>query len=1149
MAVFTVAATTSAQVVDRNDNGISDVWEAAYPGITDWDADDDGDGFTNRQEAQAGTNPFDPNCHPRIREITPTAGERVMLRWPSVAGIRYRIFVSPDLVEWTPVGNAGIGDGTRMEHEIDLAAQRDDPAGKITRSKWTGLTGWTLDPVMDAAATGDPAPALTDELATVETPPTNPDLDHYGQWLRGWIIPPDTGEYTFWIAGDDLAELWLSDDEEPENKSRIASVPGWTSFRQFTKHPEQQSAPIPLIAGRGYYFEAFHREFAGGDHLSVAWTRPGMAEGTREIIAAPHIATAGPSAASVLAGGRRFFIRLAASQIDSDGDGVSDYEEAILGLDPGNATSTPRVADYDAAVRMLDSASTLTVGVAKPRAYESTGEAAEFVVFRAGGIGPLEAAYQMSGTAVEGEDYEALPGVVRFAPGQRSATIRVVPVDDGLLEPRETATLTLLPGDGYEIGSPASASVSIDDAPDLLFVAQLRTADGVEGGGSGIAAVRRAGNALGAMVNASFTGLGGTPLGIEFFVSTTGLGGDVVLALPGTQEPGLAWDFADAGGLEKEEIVAALDEGRMWVRVTSSLHPGGELLGRLLPSYGWQEMPDPAPAPPALAEADSAGEAARFLTQATYGPGDESVEDLMETTYSAWIDAQLALPPTRHLPYVQHRRAERLARGDADGWQGPRNEAWWQAALAAPDQLRQRTAFALSQIFVISQFGMLDIEHEGVAHYYDMLVEQAFGNYRDMLEEVTLSPMMGTYLSMIRNRKPDPGTGHEPDENYAREIMQLFSVGLSLTHMDGTLKLDAEGLPIPTYTQDDTVGLAHVFTGWGPHFDQADPPRWNHGGLASRNDWFRWGYDAMRPMSFYPDFHDQEDRLILGGVLVPGSESGPERLRIALDAIFEHPNTPPFVAKQMIQRFVTSNPSPGYVFRVASVFADNGSGVRGDMAAVVKAVLLDPEARNDSPRALGSFGKPAEPLLRMARMYRAFPLVPPIEGDPRYFLNLQYNLPEQAPLLSPSVFNFFQPGYSNPGEIARVGLLSPEFQIFAETTAIRQANFHYGALDWGTYTSEPSNGNSYSNVQVDLSRCIELLDTANVEQAEAQELLIDYLDDLLLFGAMSESLKTDIRNAYAALPSWYDTTPARQRGRARIAAWLVLNSPEFFNQR
>lgn len=1143
------AGPLSGQIIDRNSNGVSDVWEAAHPGHHDWNADTDGDGFSNRQEATAGTDPLDGGSHPRIRRVESMPGNRLAIHWPSTAGVRYRVLVSTDLDRWTPVGDAGIGNGADMSHEIPLAAEGTDPGGKITRSHWTGLTGWTLDPVKQAVSNGTPAPAAEGSLTVLETPQTAPDDAQYGQWLRGWLLPPDSGNYTFWVAGDDLAEFWLSEDELPSNKRRIASVPGWTGFREFTKYPEQQSAPVPMTAGHSYYFEAFHREFSGGDHLSVAWTRPGASAGTRTIIGAPHIANAGPTAATIMAGGQRVFVRLEARHTDTDRDGVSDYEEELLGLNRNSPASTPRVPDIDAALRILDSPSTLTLGVATPRAYESTGGAAEFVIFRSGGIGPLDVPCVAGGTAVAGGDYQVLTSTVRIPPGKRSVLVRVVPVDDGITEPRENVNLALQPGGGYGLGSPVSATVSIDDSPDRLFVAQLRATDGVVAGGSGTAAVRRAGNALGSMVNLNFTGLGGPPVAAEFFVSTNGLTGPVVLSLPGAQEPGRAWEFEPAAGLAKPDIVNALDEGRLWVRLTSSLHPGGELLGRLLPVHGWQDMPAPPAAPAAPAAPATAGDAARFLAQATYGPDEASVNALMGSTYAAWIDAQTALPATRHLPYVSQRRAELLARDGTDGWQGPRNEAWWQAAITAPDQLRQRMAFALSQIMVISQFGMLDIEHEGTTIYYDLLVDRAFGNYRDLLEDVTLSPMMGTYLSMIRNRKPDPETGHEPDENYAREVMQLFSVGLSMTHMDGTLKLDPEGLPVPTYTQADTVGLAHVFTGWGPHYDDANPPRWSDGRVAPRNDWFRWGHDPLRPMSFYPDFHDQQDRVILGGVTVPGSESGTERLRIALDAIFNHPNTPPFVAKQLIQRFVTSNPGPGYVFRVASVFANNGSGVRGDLGATIKAVLLDHEARHPAPRALASFGKPAEPLLRMTRMYRAFPLQAPIAGDPRFFLNLQYNLPEQAPLLAPSVFNFFQPGYSNPGEIARLGLLSPEFQIFAETTAIRQANHHFDALSWGTWSSEPSNGQTYSILQMDLSKGVQLLDTPGLTAAEARESLISWLNDMLLFGRMSDGLKNDIRSAFAALPAWYDTSPERQRGRVQTAAWLVLNSPEFFNQR
>jgi len=339
------------------------------------------------------------------------------------------------------------------------------------------------------------------------------------------------------------------------------------------------------------------------------------------------------------------------------------------------------------------------------------------------------------------------------------------------------------------------------------------------------------------------------------------------------------------------------------------------------------------------------------------------------------------------------------------------------------------------------------------------------------------------------------------------------------------------------------VALAHVFTGWGPHYDSADPPRWDHGGIADRSGWFTWGYDAMRPMTFYQEFHDAEERTILNGNVIPAGADGIERLDLALDALFEHPNVGPFLARQLIQRFVTSNPSPGYIHRVATVFNNNGSGVRGDLGATIKAVLLDYEARDSSVRQSASYGKPAEPMLRISRLHRVMGTPPPISGNPNYYLNLQWDFPEQAPLLSPSVFNFFQPGYSNPGNIAKAGLLSPEFQIFAETTAIRQANANYATLNWGQWTAESV------NVTINYDNLVAILNTPGATAEQARELLINHLNDRFLFGEMSTALRDEIRSAFSAIPSWYDFRIEYQRGRARMAAYLILNSPEFFVQK
>jgi len=461
-------------------------------------------------------------------------------------------------------------------------------------------------------------------------------------------------------------------------------------------------------------------------------------------------------------------------------------------------------------------------------------------------------------------------------------------------------------------------------------------------------------------------------------------------------------------------------------------------------------------------------------------------------------------------------------------------------------------AFALSQILVISQFGALDGDHEGTTLYYDMLLEKAFGNYRDLLKEVTLSPMMGTYLSMIRNRKPDPVTGHAPDENYAREIMQLFAVGLNMMHTDGSLILDAEGMPVPTYTQDDIVRLAHVFTGFGPHYDDLSPPQWNPGNVASRNDWFLYGNDPLRKMTFYSQFHDTKDRTILGGVTIPAGTDGNARLDLALDAIFNHPNVGPFLARQLIQKFVTSNPSPGYIHRVATAFNNDGSGTRGNLGATMRAVLLDFEARSPTVTNSFSYGKPAEPLLRFSRILRVVPSILPRASvsDPRYYINFQYGIPEQAPLLSSSVFNFFQPVYSNPGAIARSGLLSPEFQIFGETNAMRQANHSFAMIYWGTNTSaKVPGGTENASLNFDYTSLVAILNTSGLMPAQAQNKLIDHLNDRFLFGKMSASLRTEILQAFTTLPSWFDYTTDRQRERARVALYLTVNSPEYFVQR
>jgi len=1136
---------TGMGMVDENGNGVSDVWEGLYGPLTEPDEDPDGDGFTNREEAEAGMNPNDAEDAPVFTALDTETPRMVKNRFKASAGIQYRIFASPDLLSWFPAGPSvrGIGNFQEVIFDTDEA----QATGTALRSVWQGLSGGNLNTIKGYAGSGTPEPDIEEEVTRLSFVRSDPDESNFGQWIRGWIVPKETGEYTFWVSGDDDVELWLSTDSRPENGVLTAYVDGWTGFQEWTKFPEQRSAPVVLQAGSYYYFEVFHREWSGGDHLSVGWTTPGEAQGSVEILSGDVLSTVGTSLGALLEQYGRLFFRLEASQVDTDGDGLTDFEEEVLGLNADRMNSRPRTPDYEEAMSMLQAGHTVSIGVSRPRGYESTGDAAELVVFRAGSIEPLTLNLSVTGSAQSGVDFSSTPSTLEIPGGARAVFLPIQPLSDALEEGQESVTVTLQPGTGYVLGSPSSATVTLDDAPDQIYQAQLRPPEGNLSAANGTLVLRAKGNVQEAWLSLGLTGLESTQTGAELIHSLDGgLTGTVLYSLPLGAFADQNWDLTPAAGLSKPEFLVALSQGDVWVRIRTSSSPDGELLAPLVTGASQQTT---VPAPEAADSSPSnEGEVSRFMLQATFGPTIQDVEGWGSTTFEAWMQNQMSLPATYHMPYVQARVAERLARGDSEGGTGPRQEAFWQHAVTAEDQLRQRMAFALSQIFVVSQIGGLDSYHEGVTQYYDMLLEHSFGNYRDLLEAVTLSPVMGTYLSMIRNRKPDWDTGHEPDENYAREIMQLFSIGLVELHPDGTVKHDEEGNPIPTYTQEDIVGLAHVFTGWGPYYDDANPPQSGNGTVLDRERWFLYGRDMLNPMTFYPQFHDEEDRTIVGGVTLAGDLGGEQRMQQALDTLFYHPNVGPFMAKRLIQRFVTSNPSPAYIYRVAQVFNDNGSGVRGDLGAVIQAVLLDPEARNQEFRNGVGRGRPVEPILRITRLLRAAPLQLPrdAEGDDRLFLNLAWGMPEQAPLLSPSVFNFFQPEYSNPGAISNAGLDSPEFQILSETTGMKHANILFSMIFWGTWTPEVDAEGNRLYLELDLTPWITLLENPALTESEREAVLIDRMNEVLFGGSMSADLRQNLVDGFNELPSWYGLEPNRLQGRVEMALYILMVSADAF---
>ncbi len=550
---------------------------------------------------------------------------------------------------------------------------------------------------------------------------------------------------------------------------------------------------------------------------------------------------------------------------------------------------------------------------------------------------------------------------------------------------------------------------------------------------------------------------------------------------------------------------------------------------------------------PAL-PADEA-EAARFLTQATFGPTEASVQALMSQGYARWLDDQLAAPlgPTHQAAWLVRDAEIKAIKATDSAGAGDFNHSFWRQALEGQDQLRQRVAFALSQIFVVSAADGCGADNSrGLAHYYDMLTAQAFGSYRILLESVALHPMMGCYLSHLRNQKENLSTGRVPDENFAREIMQLFAIGLHELNANGTPKLGRDRAPIDTYTADDVAGLAKVFTGFG--FDCPNRPSdscFLYGSHAGNKHEDRWA----RPMVGYPQFHSTAAKSFLGYTVPAQTTADPEAsLAAALDQLATvHPNVGPFIGKQLIQRLVTSNPSPAYVQRVTQAFEASGR----NMGAMVRAILLDPEARDMAALDSPQFGKVREPVLRLSALLRA---VGVSSDTGRYLIDPTDNSGTslgQSPLRSPSVFNFYRPGYVHAGgQSAAAGLVAPELQIANETSAAGYVNFMMDLLRNGAGRKGYDHMAARRDVQLsfDTNRQSPWLSLAAQPDASP---LIELINERLFYGAMPEALQAEVKAAVETIR--LKATPTVADGevitRLRSALLLAVASPEFQVQR
>ncbi len=517
-------------------------------------------------------------------------------------------------------------------------------------------------------------------------------------------------------------------------------------------------------------------------------------------------------------------------------------------------------------------------------------------------------------------------------------------------------------------------------------------------------------------------------------------------------------------------------------------------------------------------------EASRFLHQATLGAVIEDIESVAETGFNSWIQNQFQ-EDTGYLSPAMDWWIENVD----PVFFVHRRYAWWEQVMTSNDLLRQRLAIALGEIYVLSDESLDGgASTIGMADFHDRLLDHSFGNWRDLLRDVSLHPAMGFYLSHLQNRKADPVENRYPDENYAREIMQLFSIGLFELNPDGTRKQDENGDDIPTYDNDDITNFARVFTGFSYGGPDNDP---NVYWKFFFGDWI-WD----EPMNVWVGEHDTDSKTLLRGTVLPSFEDDPGRTPMddfedAIDNLFHHPNVGPFICYRLIQRLIKSNPTPGYVRRISQIFDDNGQGVRGDMQAVVTAILLDPEARSLSALNDPTAGRLREPSLRWVRLVKSLGAK---STDGTYLIPDWDHLEQMGQRLmsSPSVFNFFLPDYVAAGEMADANLVGPEFQILTATTAMATQNIYGYALMWGF--------GIWDEEQPGAQMSFELEEEVTLLEAGDLNGVIDRLDLLLTYGQLRDDTRQILIDAYNGRAGWFDT-----RQTVAMLVRIIVLSPEF----
>lgn len=630
---------------------------------------------------------------------------------------------------------------------------------------------------------------------------------------------------------------------------------------------------------------------------------------------------------------------------------------------------------------------------------------------------------------------------------------------------------------------------------------------------SGTATVVLSPDESAALVSMSFAGLSSPQTaGHLHGPADVGQSANVILDLdmPLGQVSNLLWEIQPIAGLTVAEQIAALKTGRIYANVHSANFPSGEIRGHLFPV----DAGNGGGGGGGGGAGGSGGyaDAARFLEQATFGPSVQEVNRVMQIGMEAWLTEQFNAPASNYQNLVQ------LQRGTFNDY--PVKLQFFRNAMTGQDQLRQRVAFALSQIVVAANVGNQD-GNDGdptamVGQYHDILTRNAFGNYRTLLREISVSPIMGTYLTLVNSKKSDPANTSQPDENYIRELWQLFTIGTFKLNPDGSVQLDAQGRPIESYTIADIQEGARALTGWiyAPKAGAANLPE---------NP-----FNPFAPMIPNETNHDTGSKTLLNGAFLPAGRTVEQDLDSVIENVFNHPNVGPFIGRQLIQQLVTSNPSPAYIARITAVFNDNGSGVRGDLRAVVRAILLDPEARGNS-RSEPAYGKLREPALFLTHLFRSLNCTGGMWGIPQRSRMLGQNV-----FSAPSVFNFYQPDF----RIVVNGqpLFAPPAQLLTTSTIITRLNFLNDFLFGTIQPGGDPNPTGGTNTSVVLN----LAPWDQLAQTPAQ--LVDKLNEALMHNSMSPQMRQVVLAAVSSIQN-------NNRLRVQTAIFIIAASMQYQVQR